>query len=128
MKRMVVATQEAPGAIGPYSQAIRCEAKEWVFLSGQIPLDPVSMQIVGDNVSEQTEQVIRNIKSVLQSLEMDLTNVVKSTIFLKQMDDFAEVNEVYAKHFSKEAPARSTVEVSRLPKDAKVEIECIAAR
>jgi len=128
MKREVVSSVDAPKAIGPYSQAIRCDAKEWVFLSGQIPLDPASMQIVGDDVQSQAEQVIRNIKAVLATLEMDLRNVVKTTMFLKDMNDFARVNEIYASHFSENPPARSTVEVARLPKDVKVEIECIAAR
>lgn len=128
MKREVVTSQNAPKAIGPYSQAIICDAKEWIFLSGQIPLDPVSMQIVGDDASSQAEQVIRNIRALLASLDLSLENVVKTTMFLQDMNDFSIVNEVYAKHFTKNQPARSTVQVSRLPKDVKVEIECIAAR
>jgi 2-iminobutanoate/2-iminopropanoate deaminase len=128
MKRDVVTAQDAPKAIGPYSQAIRCEGREWMFLSGQIPLDPASMQVVSDDVQSQAEQVIRNIKAVLASAEMDLRNVVKTTMFLKDMNDFAKVNEIYATHFSENPPARSTIEVARLPKDVKVEIECIAMR
>lgn len=120
----IVSTNEAPQAIGPYSQAI--DLGEFVFLSGQIPLDPESMQIVGGNITEQTEQVFQNIKAVLNAAGLDLANVVKTTVFLASMDDFVEMNAVYASNFGDHKPARSAVEVARLPKDALVEIECIA--
>lgn len=120
----VVATKEAPGAIGPYSQAIR--AGDYLFLSGQIPLDPETMQMQGANVEEQTEQVMKNLAAVLRAEGAGFSAVVKTTVFLKNMADFPRFNEVYARHLQPPYPARATIEVARLPKDALVEIECVA--
>ncbi|HWC16480.1 MAG TPA: RidA family protein [Terriglobales bacterium] len=122
-----VRTQGAPQAIGPYSQAVKCG--EFLFASGQVALDPASGNIIKGGIGEQTEQALKNISAVLAAAGTGLDKVVKSTVFLKDMNDFAKMNEVYARYLSgdgKIAPARSTVEVSRLPKDALVEIEVIA--
>jgi 2-iminobutanoate/2-iminopropanoate deaminase len=124
IKPEAITTKEAPEAIGPYSQAIRFG--NFLFLSGQIPLDPRSMQIVGTAIEEQTERVIANIKGVLKSQGLTLSNVVKTTVFLKNMTDFPKFNETYQKHLTPPFPARSTVEVARLPKDVLVEIEALA--
>jgi 2-iminobutanoate/2-iminopropanoate deaminase len=126
MKKEIL-TQSAPAPIGPYSQAI--EIGSLVFCSGQIPLDPASGQIVGEgSVEVQTNQVMKNISSVLTQAGLSFSNVVKTTIFLKNMSDFPKVNGIYAEHFTAPFPARSTVEVARLPKDVLVEIEVIASR
>jgi 2-iminobutanoate/2-iminopropanoate deaminase len=122
--REVVATNDGPKAIGPYSQAIR--ANGLVFLSGQIPLDPATQQLVTGDVAAQTERVLQNITGILTAAGSSLAQVVKTTVFLKSMNDFAAMNEVYARHFTAEPPARSTVEVARLPKDVLVEIDVIA--
>jgi len=122
--REVVATNDGPKAIGPYSQAIR--ANGLVFLSGQIPLDPATQQLVTGDVAAQTERVLQNITGILTAAGSSLAQVVKTTVFLKSMNDFAAMNEVYARHFTGEPPARSTVEVARLPKDVLVEIDVIA--
>jgi 2-iminobutanoate/2-iminopropanoate deaminase len=119
-----IATKAAPEAIGPYSQAIR--VGNLLFCSGQIPLDPKSMQMVGTTVEEQTEQVMKNISGLLASQDLNVGHIVKSTVFLKNMSDFAKFNAVYEKSLSAPFPARSTVEVAKLPKDALVEIEVIA--
>ena len=122
-----VRTQGAPQAIGPYSQAVKCGG--FLFASGQVALDPVSGSMTQGGIVEQTEQVLKNVSAVLAAAGIGLDKVVKSTVFLKDMNDFAKMNEVYARYLSgdgKIAPARSTVEVSRLPKDALVEIEVIA--
>ncbi len=119
-----VSTDNAPGAIGPYSQAIR--ANGMVFCSGQIPIDPATGQFVSDSVTEQTEQVLKNLGAVLSAAGAGLDTVVKTTVFLADMNDFAEMNEVYSRYFSETKPARATVQAARLPRDAKVEIECIA--
>ncbi len=119
-----IKTDKAPTAIGPYSQAIA--AGGFIFVSGQIPIDPATGQIVSDDVSAQTDQVIRNIRSILDEAGASLLDVVKTTVFLADMNDFADMNEVYARHFEAEAPARAAVQVSRLPKDVRVEIEAIA--
>ena len=124
--RRIITTEKAPKAIGPYSQAIACAAGELVFTSGQIPLDPISMDIISEDVTLQTRQVIENLKAVLSEAGCALTDVIKTTIFLKNMDDFASVNAEYGKAFALNPPARSTVEVSRLPKNVKIEIEAIA--
>ncbi len=124
-ERTVIKVTTAPPAIGPYSQGIK--AGNLIFLSGQIPVDPNSGQVVGTDVAAQTEQVIRNITAILEAVGSGLFQVVKSTVFLKNMEDFAAMNQVYQKHFNFEPPARSTVEVSRLPKDVLVEIDCIVA-
>ncbi len=126
MKKEILTTQ-APAPIGPYSQAI--ETASMVFCSGQIPLDPTTGTIVGEgNVEAQTTQVMKNIKAVLTQAGLGFANVVKTTIFLKNMGDFPKVNAIYAESFQAPFPARSTVEVARLPKDVLVEIEVICAR
>jgi 2-iminobutanoate/2-iminopropanoate deaminase len=120
----VVSTQDAPGAIGPYSQAIK--AGGMVFCSGQIPIDPSTGGFSADDVAGQTEQVIRNLEAVLRAAGSGLSNVIKTTVFLADMEDFAAMNEVYSRFFNENKPARATVQAARLPKDARVEIDCIA--
>jgi len=122
--KQVISTEKAPSAIGPYSQAIRIG--NLVFCSGQIPIDPETGEFVSGGIKEQTEQVLKNLTAVLESAGATLQNVVKTTVFLADMNDFAAMNEVYARFFSDNKPARSTVQAARLPRDAKVEIECIA--
>jgi len=122
--RDVIATKDAPQAIGPYSQAIR--ANGLVFTSGQISIDPVNQQLISGDVAAQTERVLRNIEGILAAAGSSIEKVVKTTVFLKSMGDFAAMNEVYARHFKSAPPARSTVEVARLPKDVLVEIDVIA--
>lgn len=127
MKPEIILTQKAPQPIGPYSQAVG--VGEWLFCSGQIPLDAVSGQMVGEgDVVAQTKKVLENLRAVLEKGGASFQSVVKTTIFLKNMMDFPKVNEVYAQFFGGHAPARSTVEVARLPKDVLVEIEAIALR
>ncbi|MCG3182864.1 MAG: 2-iminobutanoate/2-iminopropanoate deaminase [Planctomycetes bacterium] len=121
----IVRTDNAPKAIGPYSQAV--SAGGFLFCSGQIPLDASSGQIVGETAGEQTVKVMANLLAVLQAAGLDFSNVVKTTIFLKDMNDFAGVNDAYAAAMGGHRPARATVEVARLPKDVMVEIDCIAA-
>jgi 2-iminobutanoate/2-iminopropanoate deaminase len=121
-----VQTDGAPAAIGPYSQAII--SGNMVFTAGQIPLDPATMQIVGTDVAAQTRQVFGNLQAILQAAGTSLGAVVKTTVFLSDMNDFAAMNEVYAAAFGDHKPARSTVEAARLPKDVKVEIDAIAVR
>ena len=122
--REIISTDRAPGAIGPYSQAIK--AGGMVYCAGQIPTDPGTGEFVSDDVTEQTEQVLKNLTAVLEAAGTSLGNVVKTTVFLADMADFAAMNEVYGRYFNENKPARSTVQAARLPKDAKVEIECIA--
>jgi 2-iminobutanoate/2-iminopropanoate deaminase len=122
--RDVVITEHAPQAIGPYSQAIK--AGGFVFVSGQIPIDPATGLIAQSEVAAQTDRVLQNLKAILTAAGTSLDNVVKTTVFLKSMGDFAAMNEVYARFWKKAPPARSTVEVSRLPKDVLVEIDVIA--
>jgi 2-iminobutanoate/2-iminopropanoate deaminase len=124
MMRDVIATKEGPEAIGPYSQAIR--ANGFVFVSGQVAIDPATQQFVAGDVAAQTERAIKNLAGILKAAGSSLERVVRATVFLKNMGDFAAMNEVYGKHFSSAPPARSTVEVARLPKDALVEIDVIA--
>lgn len=124
MNKETVATENAPGAIGPYSQAVK--AGGMVYCSGQIPIDPATGNFVSDVVGEQTEQVLKNLSEVLKAAGTTLDDVVKTTVFLADMNDFAEMNEVYARFFSENKPARATVQAARLPRDARVEIECIA--
>ncbi|HUJ71448.1 MAG TPA: RidA family protein [Verrucomicrobiae bacterium] len=126
MKRQIVATTAAPKAIGPYSQAVW--AGDVLFCAGQIPLDPATGNMTAGGITEQTTRVLENIRGLLQSQGLDFGNVVKSTVFLSDMNNFGAMNEVYTKYFTKEPPARSTVQVARLPKDALVEIEIVAAR
>jgi len=120
----IVSTVKAPGAIGPYSQAIK--AAGMVFCSGQIPIDPETGELVSDDISQQTEQVLRNLSEVLEAAGTNLRNVVKTTVFLADMNDFVLMNEVYARFFGENKPARATVQAARLPRDARVEIDCIA--
>jgi 2-iminobutanoate/2-iminopropanoate deaminase len=122
--REVIATKDGPQAIGPYSQAIK--ANGFVFTAGQIALDPATMQVVTGGVAEQTDRVLRNLAAILKAAGTDLSKVVRCTVFLKNMSDFASMNEVYGRHFTSAFPARSTVEVARLPKDVLVEIDVIA--
>jgi 2-iminobutanoate/2-iminopropanoate deaminase len=122
--RQRVATDAAPRAIGPYSQAI--EAGGFVFTSGQIPTDPKTGEFVAGGIREQTEQVLKNLSEVLQAAGCGLADVVKTTVFLADMGDFAEMNEAYGRYFVSDPPARSTVEAARLPRDARVEIDAVA--
>jgi 2-iminobutanoate/2-iminopropanoate deaminase len=120
----IISTEKAPGAIGPYSQAIK--ANGMLFCSGQIPIDPATGEFVEGGVSEQTEQVFKNLIAVLEAGGTNLNGVVKTSVFLADMSDFAAMNEVYGKYFDSNKPARATVQAARLPKDALVEIDCIA--
>ena len=120
----IISTESAPGAIGPYSQAIK--ANGVVYCSGQIPIDVATGEFVSNDIAEQTEQVLKNLSAVLGAAGTGLNNVVKTTVFLADMNDFAAMNEVYGRYFDATRPARSTVEVARLPRDARVEIDVIA--
>ena len=119
-----ITTDKAPGAIGPYSQAIK--TGNLVFCSGQIPIDPATGEFVSDDVAEQTDQVLKNLRSVLEAAGSSLEDVVKTTVFVADMNDFAAMNEVYGRYFDGNKPARATVQAARLTKDARVEIECVA--
>jgi 2-iminobutanoate/2-iminopropanoate deaminase len=123
--KQIVATELAPHAIGPYSQAVVHNGI--AYLSGQIPLDPATGQIVEGDVAAQTVRVLENLKAVLEASGSSLAQVLKTTVFLKDMGDFPKMNEVYATYFTADFPARATVEAARLPRDVRVEIECIAA-
>jgi 2-iminobutanoate/2-iminopropanoate deaminase len=120
----IVSTQNAPAAIGPYSQAVVTNG--FAFLSGQIPLDPATGQIIDGDVAAQTERVLENLKAVLEGCGSSLDKVVKTTVYLTDMREFARMNEVYARYFPANPPARATVEAARLPRDVRVEIDCIA--
>lgn len=122
--KQIIATEHAPQAIGPYSQAV--VANGFVFASGQIPIDPATGQFVEGGIVEQTEQVLRNVSNLLEAAGTSLARVVKTTVFLADMNDFAAMNETYARFFGEEPPARSTVQAARLPRDARVEIEVVA--
>jgi 2-iminobutanoate/2-iminopropanoate deaminase len=124
-RSMIVKTSAAPAAIGPYSQAVIAPG-QMIFLSGQIPMDPATGNIVPGGIKEQTERVLRNLKAVLEAAGSGMANVVKTTVFLASMDEFAAMNEVYAAFFPDTPPARSTVQVARLPRDVRVEIDAIA--
>lgn len=126
MQKESVHTQRAPQAIGPYSQAIIVE--DWIFTSGQIALDPRTGQLIEGDVAAQTERALLNLQAVLEAAGASLDDVVKTTVFLADMEDFGAMNEVYARFFSASPPARSTVQAARLPRDARVEIEAIARR
>jgi 2-iminobutanoate/2-iminopropanoate deaminase len=121
----VISTPNAPAAIGPYSQAV--VANGFAFLSGQIPLDPASGKIVEGDIAAQTERVLDNLKAVLGACGSSLGQVVKTTVYLKDMGEFARMNEVYERYFAENPPARATVEAARLPRDVRIEIDCIAA-
>lgn len=122
MKKIIVTTK-APSAIGPYSQAVEIDG--FIYCSGQIPLDPKTGSIVGNDIKEQTKRVMENIKGLLEEVNLTFEHVIKTTIFLTDIEDFQKVNEVYGNYFLNNPPARSCVEVSGLPKGAKIEIECI---
>jgi len=125
--KTAIATNDAPAAIGPYSQAVR--VGDMLFTSGQIPIDPATGKLVSGDIAAQTTRVLENLKAVLAAAGIDMIHVVKTTVFLKDMKDFAAMNEVYAKYFAPAGvvpPARSTVQVAALPKDALIEIECVA--
>lgn len=122
----VINTKNAPAAIGPYSQAI--EAGNTLYISGQIPLDPTTMEFISEDVQDQTHQCLKNLKAIIEEAGFTLENVVKCGIFVKDMNDFAAVNEVYSQYFDQHKPARFCVEVARLPRDAKVEIDAIAVK
>jgi 2-iminobutanoate/2-iminopropanoate deaminase len=123
--RKTVSTEQAPKAIGPYSQAVLHNGV--AYLSGQIPLDPATNQLVEGDIAAQTERVLQNLKAVLEACGASLESVLKTTVFLKDMADFPKMNEVYTRHFALNAPARSTVQAARLPRDVSVEIDAIAA-
>jgi len=120
----IIATDRAPQAIGPYSQAVR--AGSLVFASGQIPINPATGEFVAGGIAEQTEQVLRNLTAVFEAAGLGLDHIVKTTVFLVDMDDFTDMNEVYGRFFGQQPPARATVQAARLPRDARVEIEAIA--
>jgi 2-iminobutanoate/2-iminopropanoate deaminase len=122
--RDVISTQDGPQAIGPYSQAIR--ANGFVFVSGQVAIDPATQQVISGDVTAQTDRVLKNLSAILKAAGTGLEKVVRSTVFLKNMGDFTAMNEVYGRYFTSSPPARSTVEVARLPKDVLVEIDVIA--
>lgn len=122
--REVIATNDGPKAIGPYSQAIK--ANGFLFVSGQIPVDPATQQLIGGDAAAQTDRVLQNLAAILKAAGSSLDRVVKASVFLKSMSDFPAMNEVYGRYFTQAPPARSTVEVARLPKDVLVEIDVIA--
>ncbi len=122
--KSIIASERAPKAIGPYSQATQHNGV--VYLSGQIPLDPATMQIVEGDITVQTERVMENLKAVLEAAGSAVGQVLKTTVYLKDMGEFAKMNEVYGRYFTENPPARATVEVARLPRDVRVEIECVA--
>ncbi len=122
----IIQTKLAPEPIGPYSQAI--ETNDLIFTSGQIAIDPQTNALIEGDVVAQAKRVFENLKAVLEAAGSDLEHVIKTTIFLKDMNDFARVNEIYAEYFGKAAPARSTVQVARLPKDVAIEVDCIAEK
>jgi 2-iminobutanoate/2-iminopropanoate deaminase len=125
MANRTIITQNAPGAIGPYSQAVA--SGDMLFCSGQIPIDPKTGEFVEGGIAEQTHQVLQNLEAVLVAGGASLESVVKTTVFLADMNDFVAMNEVYSRFFAVNKPARATVQAARLPRDAKVEIECIAS-
>lgn len=124
MKKRIITTNNAPDAIGPYSQGVL--AGNFLFVSGQIPIDPKTNQIIEDDIALQTKQVMENIKGILESGGASMNNVVKATLYIKDMDEYGRINEVYSAYLGNVQPARSTVEVRRLPKDVRIEIDVIA--
>ena len=122
--KQIISTDRAPRAIGPYSQAVR--VGNLIFASGQIPIDPATGEFVAGGIAEQTEQVMRNLRAVFEAAGAELSQVIKTTVFLADMDDFTAMNEVYGRFFSENSPARATVQAAGLPRDARVEIEAIA--
>jgi 2-iminobutanoate/2-iminopropanoate deaminase len=126
MEKKIVETEKAPKPIGPYSQAVWCG--DMLYLSGQIAINPETGDLVLDTITAETQQVMENIKAVLNAANLRMGNIIKTTIFLKNMDDFTAVNEVYGKFFTSDFPARETVQVAKLPKDVNVEISVIASK
>ena len=122
--KKIINTTNAPAAIGPYSQAIK--AGNTLYISGQIPFVPETMQVVSEDIKEQTKQCLENLKAILEEAGMSLNDVVKTSVFIKDMNEFAAINEVYASYFTDNKPARACVEVARLPRDVRVEIEAVA--
>lgn len=127
MSKHIIATEKAPAALGPYSQGVSATG-EMIFVSGQIPIVPATGEVVSGDITAQTIQCMENIKAILAEAGAQMSDIVKTTIYLKDMNDFATVNAAYGKYFEKDAPARGCVEVARLPKDMQVEIEAIAVR
>ena len=125
MSKDVISTSKAPAALGPYSQAVVWG--DLIFVSGQIPIDPATGQVVGDDVAAQTERVLKNLAAILEAAGASLGQVLKTTVYLKDLNDFGKMNEVYARFFGEQPPARATVQVARLPRDVSVEIEAVAA-
>jgi 2-iminobutanoate/2-iminopropanoate deaminase len=126
MDKQINPTAAAPAPIGPYSQAVM--ANGTLYMSGQIAIDPATNQVIKGDIEAETKQVMQNIGAILKAYQLDYSNIIKTTIFIKSMDDFGRINTVYGSFFEKDFPARETVEVSRLPKDVQVEISCIAVR
>src|SRR4030095_11465674 len=128
MKKEIIHTKKAPEPIGPYSQAIKLSEENpyFIFTSGQVAIDPETGNFTGGDIKQQTRQTLENIKNIIHEAGSELKRVIKTTVYIKNMDDFAAMNKIYAEYFSESIPARSTVEVARLPKDALVEIETIA--
>ena len=124
MKKEIIVTKKAPAAIGPYSQAVK--VGEFIFVSGQLPIDPSTGKLVGGDIENQTRQCLENLKSILEAAGSSLDKTVKVTVFLKDMDDFSEINKVYKQYFTKDFPARCCIEVAKLPMDTGVEIEATA--
>lgn len=125
MRRKIIHTSEAPQPIGPYSQAVQAGG-EFIYTAGQIPLDPKTGQIVEGGIKEQTRQVLQNLRAILEQAGASLNTVIKTTIYLKDLNEFSSVNEVYAEFFQNDPPARTTIEVSRLPRDVRIEIDAVA--
>jgi 2-iminobutanoate/2-iminopropanoate deaminase len=126
MPKTIIHTENAPRAVGPYSQAVKVEGESLIFVSGQIALDPKTGDRISGGIVQETRQVIENIKAILQMAGSGLDKVLKTTVFLHSMDDFGVMNEIYNQYFTTDPPARSTIEISRLPKGMKVEIEAVA--
>lgn len=124
MSKTIISSSDAPAPIGPYSQAVK--AGDTLYISGQIPFDQITGEMINENITEETHQVMKNIEAILQAADMSFNNVVKCSIFIKDMNQFATINEAYAMYFKVDPPARECVEVARLPKDVNVEISCIA--
>jgi 2-iminobutanoate/2-iminopropanoate deaminase len=125
VSKEAISTSKAPAALGPYSQAVRWG--DLIFVSGQIPIDPATTQVVGEDATAQTERVMKNLAAILEAAGASLGQVLKTTVYLRDLNDFGKMNEVYARFFSAQPPARATVQVARLPRDVSVEIEVIAA-
>ncbi len=128
MSKMTIHTAKAPKAIGPYSQAVSHASGEMIFFSGQVSLDPETQEMTGTNATEQTRRALENLSAVAKAAGVSLDNIVKTTIYVTSMNDFADVNQVYSEFFNEPYPARATIEVARLPKDGLVEIDAIAIK